>query len=131
MKVPQTKNFSPELDEKFACTCCGDGGLSIATLILLETIKTHYKGAIVHIHSAARCKQYNSLVGGSKKSEHLSTLEEPLVDAVDIHVEGVSVQELYLYLKSLPYANLLGIGKYIADGFVHVDTRGYGARWVG
>lgn len=128
INVYRTQHFSPEGDEKFTCSCCNGGGISIATLIVLEVIRMHF-GKPVVLHSAARCEKYNKQVGGAKNSEHKFTEDEPLVNAVDIHVEGVSIQELYLFVKSLPFANLLGIGKY--KSFVHVDTRGYAARWTG
>ena len=124
----RTQHFSPEGDEKFTCSCCKGGGISIATLIVLEVIRMHFNKPVT-ILSAARCRKYNKQVGGSKNSEHIFTEDEPLVDAVDIHVKDVSVQELYMFLKNLPFANLLGIGKY--KNFIHIDTRGYAARWSG
>lgn len=126
--IYRTKHFSPEGDAKFTCSCCGSGGISIATLIVLEVIRTHFNKPVV-LHSAARCEKYNKRIGGAKNSEHKSTRDEPLVDAVDIHVEGVSIPQLHLFVKSLPFANLLGIGRY--KTFVHIDTRGYAARWTG
>lgn len=125
----KTENFSPEKDPFFTCPCCKKGGLSIPLLIVLEVIKAHFEGRTVHITSGARCEKHNKTVGGSLRSEHLITEENPLSDAADVCVDGVSTQELYLFLKSLPYANLLGIGKY--KGRVHIDTRGYAARWSG
>lgn len=101
--------------------------MSVGVLIFLEHIRSHFKAPVV-IHSSARCKDYNTKVGGSKNSEHLIRDGED-VDAVDFHVEGISTKELHLYVKGLPYANLLGIGYYPKDGFVHVDLRGYAARW--
>jgi len=125
--IPTTKHFNPVSDPKMVCTCCGGGGLSITILILLELLKQHFNGKAVIIHSGARCAKHNAQEGGAKNSEHKFTEEEPLVDVADIHIEGVSPQELYMFVKSLPFANLLGIGKY--KTFVHVDTRGYAARW--
>jgi uncharacterized protein YcbK (DUF882 family) len=80
----------------------------------------------VTVLSGPRCRAYNLKVGGAKKSEHLIVDGED-VEAVDISVEGVSPTQVYSFLKGLPYANLLGLGKY--KTFVHMDTRGYGARW--
>ncbi len=128
MNVPNTQHFNVESDKMMSCPCCGKGGLSIPLLILIEWLRTHY-GKPVIITSGARCEKHNLKVGGSKNSEHKTTEEDPLSDAADIYVKGVSIQELYLYVKSLPFANLLGIGKY--KGRLHVDTRGYAARWVG
>ena len=120
-----TAHFNPVLDPLLHCPCCKTGQLSIATFILLETIREHFS-AVVTVSSGPRCAKHNKDVGGAKNSEHLIREDED-VDAVDIKVKGHTPQEVYLYLKSLPYANLLGIGKYRT--FVHVDPRGYAARW--
>ena len=122
----ETANFTAKGDELFQCPCCAKGGLSIALLIVLETVRAHF-GAPVTITSGARCAKHNTRVGGAKRSEHIITTDEPLSDAVDISVEGATTTQVYMFLKSLPYANLLGIGKY--KTWVHVDTRGYAARW--
>lgn len=124
----ETQHFTEATDPKSVCSCCGVGGISIPTLIVLEHIREK-AGKPVIINSAARCEKYNALVGGGKNSEHKSTEQDPLSDAVDIRVEGMSTKELHVLVKGLPYANLLGIGYYPKDGFVHVDTRGYAARW--
>lgn len=124
----ETHNFKEETDKKSVCSCCGTGGLSIALLVVLEHIRERV-GRPVTILSAARCTTYNASVGGSKNSEHKSTDEDPLSDAADITVEGISTKELHLLIKGLPYANLLGVGYYPKGGFIHVDTRGYAARW--
>ena len=50
-------------------------------------------------------------------------------DAADIHVKDMTTHELHKLVKNLPYANLLGIGYYPKEGFIHIDTRGYAARW--
>lgn len=122
----QTTNFQAGTDDLLSCSCCGHGGLSIATLIVLETVRDHFN-APVNVISGARCAEHNAKVGGAKRSEHLITPKEPNADGADIQVKGVSPTKVYMFLKSLPYANLLGIGKY--RSWVHVDTRGYAARW--
>lgn len=127
--IPETKNFQVGTDPKMQCTCCSKGGLGFAMLVFLEHLKEHYEGKAVHINSGPRCSTYNKSVGGSKNSEHLTTPEEPLVDTADVRVDGVSTTALHSYIKSLPYANLMGIGLYVKDGFVHCDFRGYPARW--
>lgn len=124
----ETTNFKEATDPKCVCSCCGTGGLSISILIVLETIRAHFN-APVTILSGARCATYNASVGGSKNSEHKSTAEDPLSDAVDIAVKDVTTKAVHTYVKSLPYANLLGIGYYPKQGFVHIDTRGFAARW--
>jgi uncharacterized protein YcbK (DUF882 family) len=125
----ETLHFRESSDPKCVCTCCGTGGLSIPILIVLEHIRQLVGNAPVSISSGARCEKYNFAVGGTKNSEHKSTCEDPMSDAVDIHVKGITTHELHKLVKNLPYANLLGIGYYPKDGFVHVDTRGLAARW--
>lgn len=128
MNVPHTEHFNIDTDEMMACPCCGVGGASMALLIVLEHLRAHF-GKPVYFNSCARCSKHNPSVGGSKRSEHLVTPEDPFADAGDIVVKDVTPTSVYLHLKSLPYANLLGLGKYRT--FTHVDVRGYGARWVG
>lgn len=122
-----TEHFNPVIDRKLTCSCCGQGQLSIATFIVLETIRLHFDKPVTVV-SGPRCRAYNKKVGGAAKSEHL-IIEDMDVDAVDIQVKDVSPTQVTAYLKQLPYANLIGIGKY--KTFTHVDTRGYAARWVG
>lgn len=128
MSVRQTKHFSPEVDKKITCPCCGEGTLEVGLFILLEELRQHF-GHPILLHSGARCTTYNPTIkGASKKSEHLIN-DFGEVSAVDISVQSVSTKQLYTYLKERPYANLLGLGYYPKRGFVHVDLRGYGARW--
>jgi len=122
-----TDNFKPQVDRKMTCSCCGKGQLSVGILIFLEHIREHFNSP-VRLHSGPRCAEYNAKVGGSKRSEHLIVLGEDN-DVADFSVKNVTTKELHLYVKSLPYSNLLGIGYYPKDGFVHVDLRGYAARW--
>ena len=128
-QIPETTNFKPDVDTKMRCSCCGEGGLGIAMLVFLEELREHYEGAAVHINSGPRCVKYNKSVGGSKNSEHITTEDEPLVDTADIRVSGVTTKQLHTHIKNRPYANLMGIGYYPKEGFVHVDFRGYPARW--
>lgn len=123
--VRSTKNFNPTVDFKLHCSCCRKGQLSIATFIVLETVRAHF-GKPVTVMSGPRCKEYNKKVGGARASEHL-IVDHKDVNAVDIQVKDVSPTQVAKFLEELPYANLLGIGKY--PTFTHVDTRGYGARW--
>ena len=99
----------------------------IALLIVLEHLRLHFQQP-VHVNSCARCRKHNAKVKGSKNSEHIiddhNNWES---DAADVRVENVSVTKVIAYLKSLPYANLIAIGRY--KGRTHIDTRGLPARW--
>ncbi len=123
----RTQHFNPEVDRKMHCTCCGEGQMSVGILIFLEHVSLHYNAPVI-LHSGPRCKAYNAKVGGSKRSEHLIVAGEDN-DVVDFSVEGVTTKDLHMYVKGLPYANLMAIGYYPKQGFVHVDLRGHAARW--
>ena len=125
-----TTHFSATTDHMMLCPCCKKGGFESALLIVLEVIRANFD-APVTIHSGSRCTKHNASVGGAPKSQHLVNDDILESDAADISVEGISTKQLHLFVKSLPFANLLGIGYYPNNGFVHVDTRGYAARWQG
>lgn len=124
--VRHTKHFHPKGDKKLVCSCCGKGQLAVATFIVLEVVRVHF-GVPVTINSACRCEKYNKEVGGSPESKHICDDYNFEPTAADIVVEDIPPMEVYLFLKGLPYANLLGLGDY--ETFTHVDTRGYTARW--
>ncbi len=119
----RTKNFNPEVDTKLLSRGNKEHQLAIATFIVLEDVRNHF-GESVIITSAVRTPEHNRDVGGSISSYHLP---DQGACAADIVVVGVEPAEVQAYLKSRPYANLLGIGSYRT--FTHVDTRGYEARW--
>lgn len=123
----ETVNFKHGTSDVIQCPCCGKGSASLALLILLEHLRMHFN-APVSITSCARCAEHNAKVGGSKRSEHLID-ENGLSDAADVKVAGIRPNIVAKHLRELPYANLLGIGVY--NSWVHVDVRGYGARWKG
>ena len=123
----ETANFKHEADQ-LGCRCgCGQGGASIALLIVLEDVRRRFDAPIT-INSCARCEEHNRREGGSKRSEHVVNEANGWEsDAADFSVQGVHESKVVAYLKQTPYANLIGIGKY--KGRTHVDTRGYPARW--
>lgn len=122
-----TKHFHPDTDKALLCPCCGAGELAIATFIVLEVVRVHF-GKPVTVTSACRCPERNLAVGGKEfTSRHITEPYERDADAADIVVKDVAPLEVYNFLCSLPYANLLGIGSY--EDFTHLDTRGYAARW--
>lgn len=75
------------------------------------------------INSAYRTSEHNAAVGGSPKSQHLKG------NAVDIsmrNMKGITVDEFANIAERIGFD---GIGKY--HTFVHLDVRGYRARWDG
>lgn len=118
-----TKNFHPDRDKNLLSHGDKECELAIATFIVLEDVRRHFKEPI-KINCAVRLWFHNKDVGGSIKSFHLP---EYGASAVDFVVNNVPPSDVQDYLKSAPYTNLLGIGCY--NTFTHVDTRGYKARW--
>ncbi len=118
-------------EDEFKCKC-GKCKLPVdcppeELIDILCEIRSHYNAPIT-INSGYRCPEHNAKVGGAKNSRHTKG------DAVDFVVKGVKTQEVYDYCEKLPYANTLGLAiKHNPDpykGFVHLDTRGFKARWV-
>lgn len=79
----------------------------------------------VHVLSGLRCAKHNKAVGGVKNSQHLTG------KAADIRVDGLTAKQLGAIVLDDPILSRGGVGVYPSKGFVHVDTRGYAARWVG
>ena len=125
--VRHTKHFHPKSDKMMLCPCCGKGNPSVAILMLLEVVRTWFNKPVT-INSMCRCTKYNRVVGSKTDlSRHVCDDYDWEPDAADIVVKDIAPMKVYLFLCSLPYANLLGLGSY--DSFTHIDTRGYKARW--
>jgi uncharacterized protein YcbK (DUF882 family) len=78
----------------------------------------------ININSGYRCELHNSVIGGSKNSQHLKGL------AADIVVKDKTPFEVYNFIDKLSNLNMIkqgGLGLY--NTFVHFDIRGYKARW--
>jgi len=80
-------------------------------------------GVPVAVHAGYRCPRHNAEVGGVPHSEHT------LGRAADIHVPGLSLQQMYELAAAVPEFAEGGIGVY-EENFLHVDTRGHRARWA-
>ena len=105
--------------KEIECKCgCGLSSISSASLDIVQDARDHFKKPVV-VHSACRCKNHNKAVGGKKKSKH-QPLENKTSRAIDFHIKGVTIGELYSYLFK-KYPNCLGLGKY--KSFVHIDDR--------
>ncbi len=104
---------------EFECKC-GKCPVTIACakqVSLLEELRSLINKPI-QILSAYRCPEHNKKVGGAQFSQHM------LGNATDIVVHGLSVDALWDMCVNLEFD---GIGRY--DNFVHVDSRGWIARW--
>lgn len=77
-------------------------------------------GVPLYINSGYRCPEHNAEVGGVSNSQHV------LGTAADITYDGIDVDYLAQVAEE---CGADGIGKYYHQDFVHVDVRGYAARW--
>lgn len=77
-------------------------------------------GVPITVNSGYRCPEHNAEVGGVSDSQHV------LGTAADITYDGVDVDTLAEIAEE---CGADGIGKYYHQDFVHVDVRGYAARW--
>ena len=101
-----------------------DGVRVHPTLVeLLDRIRAKV-GKTVRVTSGYRPPDYNRSVGGVPNSQHLDGL------AADIYVDGMSTAKLHEICDQL-VGDQGGVGFYPVQMFVHVDVRGYRARWTG
>lgn len=123
----KSKHFNHTTDRMMACPCCGVGTLSVSALMILETVRVHFD-APVTINAGARCKPYQMLLNPTAPdSRHIITVLDPTSDGADFTVKGVKPSVVRTFLKTLPYADLMGIGAY--SWGTHADARGVKARW--
>lgn len=114
--------LSPNFNlNEFHCKCafpeCKKTYLDLELIEFLEK-KRQQIGKPIKINSAFRCTQHNLKIGGKKGSIHLTG------KAADIVIPGENMKELVSIFEDAD-----GLGIY--DSFLHVDLRGYKARWRG
>ena len=111
------------IDDEFRCHCCGalhENGVDPRLLDVLDAMREEI-GLPLIVLSGYRCPAHNAACGGASHSYHMEGC------AADIACpDGVSVEKL-AQLAEKHGAD--GIGRYYRQDFVHVDTRGYWARW--
>lgn len=109
---------------------CHDGSQTVMVadeLVRLLQALRDYKGMPVHITSGYRTRAHNRAVGGVPNSQHC------LGKAADITVAANSPRQVWEAIESgrVPGIDpdLIGMGLY--ETFVHIDCRGFRARWFG
>ena len=111
-------------DSEMACKCCGqlpENGMDERLLQVLDAIREKVGGPVT-LSCAYRCPAHNAEVGGVPDSQQVQGC------AADVLVpDGMSVEQLAGIAEE---CGADGIGKYYDSLFVHVDTRGYAARWT-
>jgi len=131
--MTQTKNFGSQ-DSLIPCPCCGLGQMSMALHIVLEDVKRHFNGVPVSIGSACRCRKHHAEIYKNLNktppltSDHLIDIDLE-ANGADISVKNRRPKDVYNYLASCPYSDLLALGLY--EWGVHVGLRGHKARWKG
>ena len=117
-------------DYEFSCWCDRHGvdadGHKILDHIIderlvdvLDRIRERL-GVPITVNSGYRCPEHNEEVGGVSDSQHV------LGTAADITYDGIDVDYLAEIAEE---CGADGIGKYYYQDFVHIDVRGYAARW--
>ena len=96
--------------------------VSPALVELLERLRKELGARPLTVTSGYRPPAYNASVGGVADSVHLDGL------AADVVAPHVSLQRLFDAAERL-VGDRGGVGRYWAEGFVHVDLRGERARW--
>jgi len=89
----------------------------------LQTIRDFCDESVI-INSAYRSSDYNKLVGGATKSQHLTG------NASDITIKGYTPDEVADIIEGLIKIDAIeegGVGRY--NTFTHYDRRGTKARW--
>lgn len=123
-------------ESEFACKCsnhgfhddgtpCLDHVIDKRLVDLLDAIRERL-GVPVYILSGYRCPTHNAEVGGVSNSQHVLGM------AADITYDGIDVDYLANLAEECASEVLgegIGIGRYYYQDFVHVDVRGYDARW--
>ena len=120
-----SKNFSKS---EFECRC----GCEMPKEVLNNVQKLANQLQIIRnkvnvpitINSAYRCPKHNSIIGGSKSSQHLQG------KASDIVIEGYSNDDVADLIEELIASGDIlqgGLGRY--NTFTHYDIRKTKARW--
>lgn len=107
---------------EFACKCCGVSRVDPDLLMGLEELR-RIAGAPIVINDGFRCGKHNAAVGGVGHSEHTQAR------AADFEIPGLTLAEMYALAERVPQFRNGGIGIY-DQRFLHVDVRGYVARWA-
>lgn len=100
-------------------------GAILPTARVLELVRERFGPTT--ILSAYRNVPYNVAVGGVGDSRHSQN------DAIDFRCAASTPEQWAAFLRGLRDTSQFvgGIGTYLRQGFVHVDTRGSRADWVG
>jgi len=124
----QPVQLSPHFSTtEFDCKChypeCKETLIDMNLVEKLDTLRNKL-GKPVSLDCAYRCPRHNAEVGGVVNSEHIKGI------AADINAAAMNIEPADL-AKICEEVGFDGIGTYPTKHFVHADTRGAPARWVG
>lgn len=111
----------------WGCGCGGELVIDPQLETLIDAIRENV-GSPINASCAYRCVEHNRRVDGEVNSYHLQG------KACDLEVpEGFTVDSFaQLCRNTMNEIGIIGgIGRYYGGQFVHVDCRGYEARWEG
>lgn len=89
----------------------------------LQALRTEWGGPLV-LTSTWRPEEYNRSIGGAPNSQHL-------IWATDVVPSAPDPEKVERLAQMAEKLNFDGIGRYPTKGFVHLDMRGFAARWDG
>lgn len=113
-----TENFNLQ---EFECTHPDHNHVQLDE-VLLEKLQElrDFLGVPLIINSAYRCEERNKQVGGTRNSLHKEGKAVDIsLSTIPVHIDGLE--------EIAEHIGFDGIGKYYT--FIHLDTRGYKARW--
>lgn len=128
VQYPTKTHYSPnftraELECKCGCTPSAVVERNLTELAThLEQMREELGGKPLGILSGHRCAAYNKKIGGASQSRHLTG------EAADLAVPWGKQDTFYRAALRVPAFKGGGIGLYPGGG-LHVDHRGYVARW--
>lgn len=112
-----------ELDCK--CGCVTPPAVArelVETAYQLEKMRDELGGKPLNVISGYRCERHNKAIGGASQSQHRYGT------AADVKVPSGEQKRYVAAAERVPAFEQGGIGVY-PNGGVHVDHRGYRARW--
>lgn len=128
MSYPNTTHYSEHFSRKELdchCGCKTPPTVEKELITLAKHLELLRKevGTPITVNCAYRCPKQNVAVGGVKDSQHLRG------KAADLHQGRLTNAQFASKAAKVPAFNKGGIGMYPSQRFVHVDFRGYVARW--
>lgn len=109
-------SFSPH---EIACRGTGNIRIDTRSMDMLQKLRNHL-GKPMIVNSGYRSPEHNRRVGGAKNSFHMKSM------AFDVRMDN---HDPHTFIEAAKQIGFRGIGTYPKQGFVHIDTRDYNARF--